>query len=174
MCSSQDASLKFLTSYHIRSKTHCDKRVPCNACSKKGLRHLCPDSTLTSGDGSRLVESFSTVINTYAFCSRIYSTTAELREKSNELSNRVQELEEALRISHALNSSGRHPLLSDDLIAIKEPFLRRSLSPSVQSVSEATSRDSQGTLTMYPSGHTQYYGPSSTAWVSKASYFVNL
>jgi hypothetical protein len=101
--------------------------------------------------------------------SRGLNTTVELREKSNELSSRIFDLEQALRASHALMSTTRHPLLADHLLALKEPFIGPISSPGTPIPVESTTSDRHGTLAVYPDGRTQYYGPSASSWVSQAS-----
>ncbi|OCB91794.1 hypothetical protein A7U60_g938 [Sanghuangporus baumii] len=58
---------------------------------------------LTAGQGSRFV----------------LANTDKLHEKLVEMSKRIRQLEDALQVMHAITSPTRHPLLSDDLLAIK-------------------------------------------------------
>lgn len=58
-------------------------------------------------------------------CRFVLANTTELHEKIGQLSNRVRELELALRDSHILSHpSEQHPLLRDDLLQIKRPLER--------------------------------------------------
>jgi hypothetical protein len=90
----------------------------------------------------------------------------ELRAKSGELSQRILDLEDALRISHALTGRERHPLLADELVALKDPFLGRSPSPNPQIAPDDIIRNTHGTLMVTASGLASYYGPHATSWVS--------
>ncbi|KAL5480278.1 hypothetical protein ACEPAI_1548 [Sanghuangporus weigelae] len=86
-----------------RLKLKCDKQIPCTSCVRRGCEMICPNGKLTAGQGSRFV----------------LANTDKLHEKLVEMSKRIRQLEDALQITHAITSPTRHPLLSDDLLAIK-------------------------------------------------------
>jgi hypothetical protein len=52
----------------------------------------------------------------------VLANTEVLHDKILQLSNRVRNLEDALAETYALLSTGHHPLLSEDLLAIKRPL----------------------------------------------------
>ena len=53
------------------------------------------------------------------FNSSLLSDTAQLHRKLSEMSQRIRQLEDALEISHSANSATSHPLLREELLAIK-------------------------------------------------------
>jgi hypothetical protein len=57
-------------------------------------------------------------------CRRFWARTLELRTNLESLAQRVRDLEDALRAAHALNASERHPLLEDELLKVKDPYLQ--------------------------------------------------
>jgi hypothetical protein len=56
-----------------------------------------------------------------------------------DLAHRVAQLEDALRALHELYSTEPHPLLDEDRLRIKEPFLRRARDAPVSSKSSPAS-----------------------------------
>ncbi|RXW23973.1 hypothetical protein EST38_g1865 [Candolleomyces aberdarensis] len=56
-----------------RLKLRCDRTIPCSSCVKRGCGAICPDGSLTTGQGNRFV----------------LASTQELHEKISELSNRL-------------------------------------------------------------------------------------
>ncbi|KAF9478287.1 hypothetical protein BDN70DRAFT_880165 [Pholiota conissans] len=138
-----------------RLKLRCDRAIPCSSCVKRGCGAICPDGSLTTGQGNRFV----------------LASTQELHEKISELANRVRELEDALRASHQHLSSEQHPLLSDDLLKIKAPLQRdvnnNKPNTSVVVKEEETNPDvvdAFGTLSIAMSGKTKYFGHTANSW----------
>ncbi|THH15615.1 hypothetical protein EW146_g4890 [Bondarzewia mesenterica] len=138
-----------------RLKLRCDRNIPCSSCVKRGCGAICPDGSLTTGQGNRFV----------------LASTQELHEKITELCTRVRELEDALRVSHKQTSSETHPLLSDDLLRVKAPLQRdvslRSHAVNNQPEDDDTNPDdvdSFGTLSISDSGQTKYYGQPANSW----------
>ncbi|KAG6330355.1 hypothetical protein ID866_8734, partial [Astraeus odoratus] len=156
-----------------RLKLRCDRHVPCGSCVKRGCGAICPDGmsnlqqemsqsitvvtsgSLTTGQGNRFV----------------LATTPELHEKISELSIRVRQLEDALRHSHSIVSTDRHPLLTDDLLQIKAPLQREP--PSLRNIprnevkQEETNGevvDAFGSLSIDASGGAHYYGSIANSW----------
>jgi hypothetical protein len=90
------------------------------------------------------------------------------------LANCIAQLEDALRVSHGRHSNEPHPLLDEDQLRIKEPFLRQvRQSPDPLTSSGAGSSNDIGpnelaasldTLSITESGRSKYIGP--TAWSS--------
>ncbi|KAG5721791.1 hypothetical protein E4T56_gene1670, partial [Termitomyces sp. T112] len=92
-----------------RLKLRCDRGIPCGSCVKRGCGAICPDGSLTTGQGNRFV----------------LASTQELHEKIYELANRVRQLEDGLRIAHfQLSPTEVHPLLTEELLRIKAPLQR--------------------------------------------------
>ncbi|KZT25731.1 hypothetical protein NEOLEDRAFT_1064791, partial [Neolentinus lepideus HHB14362 ss-1] len=68
-----------------RLKIKCDKNIPCNACVRRGCANICPNGSLSGGQGTRL----------------ILADTETLHRKITQLSERVRQLEDALAIMQA-------------------------------------------------------------------------
>ncbi|KAI0044511.1 hypothetical protein FA95DRAFT_1522724, partial [Auriscalpium vulgare] len=137
-----------------RLKLRCDRGIPCSSCVKRGCGAICPDGSLTTGQGNRFV----------------LASTQELHEKITELCNRVRELEDALRVSHTKNSSEQHPLLTDELLRVKAPLQREAppRNPTIINQQEEENNpdvvDSFGTLSITRNGHGKYYGQFANSW----------
>jgi hypothetical protein len=52
----------------------------------------------------------------------VIANTETLHDKINQLAIRVRQLEDALAADHALTTREPHPLLTDDLLSIKNPM----------------------------------------------------
>jgi hypothetical protein len=57
---------------------------------------------------------------------RFWPRMQEYQTSLADLADRISQLEEALRILHERYSQGSHPLLDEDRLRIKEPFLRQA------------------------------------------------
>ncbi|RPD64305.1 hypothetical protein L226DRAFT_460396 [Lentinus tigrinus ALCF2SS1-7] len=139
-----------------RLKLRCDRAIPCGSCVKRGCAAICPDGSLTTGKGNRAPRF-------------VLASTQDLHEKINQLANRVRELEDALRTSHALHSLEPHPLLSEDLLRIKAPIQRENLintgAPNGSSDEPgADVVDSFGSLAISDTGRTNYFGQATSSW----------
>ncbi|KAJ7746905.1 fungal-specific transcription factor domain-containing protein [Mycena maculata] len=139
-----------------RLKLRCDRSIPCGSCIKRGCGAICPDGSLTTGQGNRFV----------------LASTQELHEKISELANRVRELEDALRSSHSHLSNEQHPLLSEELLRIKAPLQRevpafRNQQPG-SSIKEEEHNpdvvDAFGSLSISLSGGAKYFGTTANSW----------
>ncbi|KXN81523.1 hypothetical protein AN958_04460 [Leucoagaricus sp. SymC.cos] len=138
-----------------RLKLRCDRAVPCSSCVKRGCGAICPDGSLTTGQGNRFV----------------LASTQELHEKITELANRVRQLEDALRSSHSQLSNEPHPLLSDELLKVKAPLQREPAAlrnGSAFTVKEEETNpdvvDAFGSLQINMSGKSRYYGHIANSW----------
>ncbi|KIY52929.1 hypothetical protein FISHEDRAFT_69385 [Fistulina hepatica ATCC 64428] len=138
-----------------RLKLRCDRSVPCSSCVKRGCGAICPDGSLTTGLGNRFV----------------LASTQELHEKISELANRVRQLEDALRTSHARYSTEQHPLLAEELLKIKAPLQREA--PAVRNQPNQLKADDEhnpdvvdafGSLSISLSGRTKYFGQTANSW----------
>ena len=88
----------------------------------------------------------------------VLADTEELHGQIAQMSQRIRQLEEALSVGH----SDRHPLLRDELLAVK-------FGSGPQSVNEDTDDQfalSFGTLAVTDSGGSSYFGVSAGALVS--------
>ncbi|KIJ20777.1 hypothetical protein PAXINDRAFT_165615 [Paxillus involutus ATCC 200175] len=138
-----------------RLKLRCDRNIPCGSCVKRGCGAICPDGSLTTGQGNRFV----------------LASTQELHEKISELCNRVRELEDALRYSHSVVSPDKHPLLTDDLLQIKAPLQREPSNhrnaPKAEIKEEEQNGeivDAFGSLSISASGGAKYFGSIANSW----------
>ncbi|KAJ7460587.1 fungal-specific transcription factor domain-containing protein [Mycena latifolia] len=140
-----------------RLKLRCDRSIPCGSCIKRGCGAICPDGSLTTGQGNRFV----------------LASTQELHEKISELANRVRELEDALRSSHSHLSNEQHPLLSEELLRIKAPLQRevpafRNQATGGTAIKEEEHNpdvvDAFGSLSISLSGGAKYFGTTANSW----------
>ncbi|EPQ54336.1 hypothetical protein GLOTRDRAFT_139640 [Gloeophyllum trabeum ATCC 11539] len=129
-----------------RLKLKCDKRLPCSSCERRGCPNICPNGTLAAGQGSRF----------------ILSDTRDLHRKITEMSQRIRQLEDALAVFQASISSERHPLLSEELTAIKFwPEVRPEREEnSTTRFGPVGSLDAFGTLSVGEQGEAKYFGRS--------------
>ncbi|KAF8074759.1 fungal-specific transcription factor domain-containing protein [Lyophyllum atratum] len=138
-----------------RLKLRCDRGIPCGSCVKRGCGAICPDGSLTTGQGNRFV----------------LASTQELHEKIAELATRVRQLEDGLRTAHSHLSSEQHPLLAEELLRIKAPLQREAAplrTPNANPVKEEEQNpdvvDAFGSLSISISGRANYFGHVATSW----------
>ncbi|KAI5122510.1 hypothetical protein M0805_001418 [Coniferiporia weirii] len=129
-----------------RLKLRCDRKFPCSACVKRGCSQICPQGSLTTGKGNRFV----------------LANTESLHDKIAELSHRVRSLEDALAVAH--NSNERHPLLSDELLKIKNPLEREVILEAPRPTEEEDTIDAVGSLSISHTGRTNFYGQTANSW----------
>ncbi|KAH9846704.1 hypothetical protein C2E23DRAFT_872217 [Lenzites betulinus] len=86
-----------------RLKLKCDKTVPCSSCKRRGCASICPNGSLTTGQGTRF----------------ILADTDRLHRKIAEMSDRIRQLEDGLAILQSSVTREPHPLLNPDLMKIK-------------------------------------------------------
>ncbi|PSS35348.1 hypothetical protein PHLCEN_2v1685 [Hermanssonia centrifuga] len=128
-----------------RLKLKCDKKLPCGSCVRRGCTTICPNGSLSAGQGTRF----------------ILADTDQLHRKISEMSERIRQLEDALAIFQAGISSERHPLLRDELLSIKfGPEVRRTIDDEHTRNAMSQSIDALGTLTIGEHGETKYIGRS--------------
>ncbi|KAG6867816.1 hypothetical protein C0993_010694 [Termitomyces sp. T159_Od127] len=138
-----------------RLKLRCDRGIPCGSCVKRGCGAICPDGSLTTGQGNRFV----------------LASTQELHEKISELANRVRQLEDGLRSAHSQLSPEVHPLLTEELLRVKAPLQREPVTMRNQNAPPVKEEepnpdiiDAFGTLSISISGRTKYYGTQANSW----------
>ncbi|KAH8113147.1 hypothetical protein DFH11DRAFT_1510936 [Phellopilus nigrolimitatus] len=103
-----------------RLKLKCDRKGPCTSCVRRGCQSICPNGvafvfygtlntadmfpgSLAAGQGTRFV----------------LANTDKLHKKLLQMSKRIRQLEDALQIAQATISPASHPLLSDELLSVK-------------------------------------------------------
>ncbi|KAI0741469.1 hypothetical protein C8Q80DRAFT_1109932 [Daedaleopsis nitida] len=132
-----------------RLKLRCSRVFPCASCVKKGCAAICPDGSLTTGKGNRFV----------------LANTEELHDKITILANRVRALEDALQDTYGQISNNQHPLLSEELRALKRPLERSSPEEQAQEQEqEIVESINVGSLSITESGHAKFYGGMANAW----------
>ncbi|KAI0924355.1 hypothetical protein AcV7_003079 [Taiwanofungus camphoratus] len=138
-----------------RLKLKCDKKIPCSSCVRRGCTTICPNGSLSAGQGTRF----------------ILADTEQLHRKISEMSERIRQLEDTVGIFQAGVSNERHPLLRDELLAIKfGPEVRRTVDEENARESLSKSIDAFGTLTIGDHGETKYFGRSGG---SESLFLVN-
>ncbi|KAI5121634.1 hypothetical protein M0805_001163 [Coniferiporia weirii] len=129
-----------------RLKLKCDRKVPCASCIRRNRAAMCPNGHAWSDQETR----------------SLLSDTAQLHRKLSEMSQRIRQLEDALEISHSANSSNSHPLLREELLAIK-----RCTVPRAPTVPEAETEgpegdyvEAMGTMSISDRGVSRFIGRS--------------
>ncbi|TDL18161.1 hypothetical protein BD410DRAFT_900945 [Rickenella mellea] len=123
-----------------RLKVKCDKKVPCSSCVRRGVSDLCPKNALADVRDTR----------------EPVTDTERLKVKVMEMSERIRQLEDALEIATA-NMPARHPLLRDELLAIKRGFGGLETG-NVSAKQEDVLTDDFGTLTISDDGSSRFMG----------------
>ncbi|KIK99256.1 hypothetical protein PAXRUDRAFT_822949 [Paxillus rubicundulus Ve08.2h10] len=128
-----------------RLKLKCDKKLPCGSCVRRGCPTICPNGSLSTGQGTRFV----------------LADTEHLHHKIAEMGQRIRSLEDALSIFQAGVSTDVHPLLVDELLAIKYgPDAPKSSPHEPSSDRNVVPIDAPGTLTITERGDSHYFGRS--------------
>ncbi|KAJ7144425.1 hypothetical protein C8R44DRAFT_759889 [Mycena epipterygia] len=127
-------------------KLKCDKKFPCTSCVRRGRADICPTGRL------------------YAIFCRFFQSPRVIRAEPLELSStiltmgdRIRQLETAVAEAHGEESESPHPLLREDLLAIKRSTELPTFSPDP---TPAQLADTFGTLAMSASGTSRYFGPT--------------
>ncbi|KAH8080733.1 fungal-specific transcription factor domain-containing protein [Cristinia sonorae] len=135
-----------------RLKLKCDKTVPCSSCKRRGCASICPNGSLTTGQGTRF----------------ILADTDRLHQKITAMSDRIRQLEDALAILQSSVSRDQHPLLRRELLDIKSGLTLHSATNSKPpepgseetQEEESTYLDTFGTLAVRDDGAATFYGRS--------------
>ncbi|KAH9934548.1 uncharacterized protein BXZ73DRAFT_45830, partial [Epithele typhae] len=152
-----------------RLKLKCDKTVPCTSCKRRGCASICPNGSLTTGQGTRF----------------ILADTDRLHQKIIDMSDRIRQLEDGLSILQSTVSREPHPLLSKELLKIKSSLelhsaaelsaleaLQREFSTTCDEVSgeehDPPIIDAFGTLALRDDGAATFYGRSACSEVRRA------
>ncbi|RPD64668.1 hypothetical protein L226DRAFT_565357 [Lentinus tigrinus ALCF2SS1-7] len=141
-----------------RLKLRCDRKVPCETCTKRGCAALCPDGALiTGGKGTR----------------QAVADVEDLKKKIETLTDRCKVLENALRTLQAAISDNPHPLLVDNpedsssssstAVDPSPPPIDSSpnIEPPTPIREEEDITDAFGTLTLGPRGEARFFGCTS-------------
>ncbi|KAI9455936.1 hypothetical protein BJY52DRAFT_1121559, partial [Lactarius psammicola] len=80
-----------------RLKLRCDRKVPCEKCTKRGCAAICPNGSLATG---RTNNRF------------VLANTEQLHAQIDRMTRRIHELENGLGSVYATVSKEKHPLLS--------------------------------------------------------------
>jgi hypothetical protein len=97
------------------------------------------------------------------------SARAYIQENLGRLARRVQDLEDALRSAHSLNSAADHPLLEERLLRVKDPFLSAEYVFRPEGSPNGTVEHPQatlGSLFVTQHGRVKYIGPGALLDVS--------
>ncbi|KAI6096181.1 fungal-specific transcription factor domain-containing protein [Pisolithus croceorrhizus] len=135
-----------------RLKLKCDKTVPCSSCKRRGCSTICPNGSLTTGQGTRFV----------------LADTEQLHDKVSRMSDRIRQLEDALAILQSSVSPGKqHPLLSRDLLSVKSSIEFHAAAEEDTIATGNANADNCshnieafGTLALRDDGAATFYGPS--------------
>jgi hypothetical protein len=118
-----------------------DRTFPCSSCQKRGCAQICPQGEIASRrfprrltiniglsrrcfnirqrQSVRLLEACTEIFACLLLLSFILANTEELHAKIAEMSERIQQLEDALAYLQSSISADNHPLLRSDLLRIK-------------------------------------------------------
>ncbi|KAK0230819.1 hypothetical protein IW262DRAFT_1261635 [Armillaria fumosa] len=135
-----------------RLKLKCDKKLPCSSCIRRGCPSICPNGSLSTGQGTRGLNLFKTRF--------VLADTTQLHNKISEMGQRIRQLEDALAIFQAGVSNECHALLRDDLLAIKFGPENGKAPEKRSSDLSADAIDALGTLTIGDHGEAKYFGRS--------------
>ncbi|OJA17028.1 hypothetical protein AZE42_00569 [Rhizopogon vesiculosus] len=136
-----------------RLKLRCDKKVPCGSCVRRGCPTICPNGSLSTGQGTRFV----------------LADTEHLHRKIVDMGQRIRQLEDALSIFQAGVSNDVHPLLTEDLLTVKfGPEAPKPIHDATNENSNST-MSAFGTLTIGNEGESNYYGRSAGSEVRNSS-----
>ncbi|KAI6096910.1 hypothetical protein EDD16DRAFT_1499936 [Pisolithus croceorrhizus] len=129
-----------------RLKIKCDKQIPCQSCRRRGCAALCPNGTLSTGQGTRFV----------------LAATEHLHRRLAKMSERIRQLEDALGELQAKHFVEPHPLLRPDLLEAPQPGDVGSLSAGDPAFLEHTPElvEALGTLSVSDSGTSRFFGPT--------------
>ncbi|KIP07741.1 hypothetical protein PHLGIDRAFT_127425 [Phlebiopsis gigantea 11061_1 CR5-6] len=130
-----------------RLKLKCDKSVPCGSCKRRGCESICPNGSLTTGQGTRF----------------ILADTDRLHKKIAEMSERIRQLEDALAILQSSTTCDEHPLLRVDLLSIKSGLELHAATngrPGSENECDEDELDVPGLLALHEHGTATFYGRS--------------
>ncbi|KAI6149927.1 fungal-specific transcription factor domain-containing protein [Pisolithus tinctorius] len=129
-----------------RLRIKCDKQIPCQSCRRRGCAALCPNGSLSTGQGTRFV----------------LAATEHLHRRVSRMSERIWQLEDALSELQARYSTEPHPLLRPDLLGASQHDNGSLPCANNPEVAEPTSElvESLGTLSISDGGASRFFGPT--------------
>ncbi|KAF9459093.1 fungal-specific transcription factor domain-containing protein [Collybia nuda] len=137
-----------------RLKIKCDKQIPCQSCQRRGCAALCPNGSLSTGQGTRFV----------------LAATEHLHRRISHLSGRIRQLEDALASLQAQHSSEPHPLLHEDLLVHDDTEEHPTGDDAMNggglggggtgAISAPDVIDAFGTLSISDHGISRFFGPT--------------
>lgn len=125
--------------------------------------HLKRSGHVKPGGGHRYVGSMSyksEALNSYLPRRIFWDNTTEHHEKIAVCRDRIKDLEDALRSAHSVVSHEPHPLLSDELLQIKDTGKLPAGDSDIKELEEF------GSLSLSHDGNSNFYGHAATSWVS--------
>jgi len=131
-----DKKLKLACAECRRSKLKCDRRVPCQACIRRGCATICPEGTLAATKGNKALQA----------------RNERLEEQARNLKDRIKELENELSESRRINQS-------NDSISVESPIEEPNPPPAQSPRLEAAI----GSLAITEEGSAKYYGSTSSS-----------
>ncbi|KAJ6458334.1 hypothetical protein C8R47DRAFT_1163375 [Mycena vitilis] len=124
-----------------KRRIKCDRKIPCSPCVRRGRVDICPTGDLgIIGRGKRIMRSDFLEISTI-----------------HAMRDRIEQLENAVAEAHGTGVVSPHPLLRDDLLAIK---FASDPAPSSSVTSPSELADAFGALTVGESVTPKYFGPT--------------
>ncbi|KAI5987123.1 hypothetical protein EDD15DRAFT_1511736 [Pisolithus albus] len=133
-----------------RLKIKCDKQIPCQSCQRRGCSALCPNGSLSTGQGTRFV----------------LAATEHLHRRLAKMSERIRQLEDALRDLQARHSTEPHPLLRPDPLETSQPGgdVDSSSVNDTRGVDQSTNlEEALGTLSLSDDGAVRFFGATGGA-----------
>ncbi|KIK23287.1 hypothetical protein PISMIDRAFT_100858, partial [Pisolithus microcarpus 441] len=127
-----------------RLKIKCDKKIPCQSCRRRGCAALCPNGILYTGQRSRFV----------------LAATEHLHRRIAKMSERIQQLEDALCELQAKHSMEPHPLLRSELSGASGDTTVVERTPDLV--------EALGTLSISDTGVSRFFGPTGSSHVNSA------
>ncbi|KAL5513258.1 hypothetical protein ACEPAH_3656 [Sanghuangporus vaninii] len=125
-----------------RLKLRCDRKVPCASCIRRNRAAMCPNGHAWTDQETR----------------SLLSDTAQLHRKLSEMSQRIRQLEDALEISHSANSTSHHPLLREELLAIKRGVAPPAPPPPSDGGPDNDYVEAMGTMSISERGISRFIG----------------
>ncbi|KAI6041873.1 fungal-specific transcription factor domain-containing protein [Pisolithus marmoratus] len=130
-----------------RLKIKCDKQIPCQSCQRRGCAALCPNGSLSTGQGTRFV----------------LAATENLHHRMEKMNARIRQLESALTELQGQHSTEPHPLLRPDLLGA----FQHDNDAGLPSVDDSTIvnhppglLEALGTLSISDGGTSRFFGPT--------------
>ncbi|KAG8847451.1 hypothetical protein FRB91_011738 [Serendipita sp. 411] len=148
-----------------RLKIRCDRKIPCDQCSRRNCASICPDGQLVPAYGgnrnNRVIGQVPTNIDA-------------ITRKLDLFSDRIQELEAALHTAHGRSSKEVHPLLAPDLVGMTKELADEPVEDvgiPLEGGEEEIMTLSFGSLLRGQEGGTRFFGPSAAStWLLNTDY----